>query len=530
MAVNPPPYPPPYSPRDARRQAREQWRAQRDQWKAQRHYWRQAYGYRRSSIVGPCLLVGIGVIALLLEMGKLSAAGFWIWYERWWPALLILVGLVSLAEYFWDRKNPYAGYRSAGGVVFLIILLACIGWGAHGHWWGPLGKFGDNDDDFFSMMGEEHDNDVALDQSIPDGGTVNIQNARGDVTVTASEDGQIHVRAHQVVHSNDKDAPGIFDQVKPRVVTSGAGAVVTVAGRNGARVDLTVQVPEKTFATVNTNHGDVTIEGLQNNADVTSQHGDVKLDGITGDVHARMDHGDFSAHEIGGHALLDGRVDDATLSEIKGQVVLDGEFMGDTHLEQVGSTVHFHTTRTDLDIQKLGGDLTMDSSDLTANQLYGPVRIVTRSKNIDLSQVTGDMHIETSNGDVNVVAALPLGNMQITNHTGGLTVTVPEDTSFVVNASTTEDDEIQTDFPLQTSTSGDRRILQGTVGHGGVKLDLSTSHGNLQLKQGSAMRVETPEKPERPERPEKPERPEAPPAAPRHLKAPTAPTPAPTVQ
>jgi DUF4097 and DUF4098 domain-containing protein YvlB len=529
MAANPPPYPPPYSPRDARRQAREQWRAQRDQWKAQRHYWKQMYGYRRTSVVGPCLLVGIGIIALLLETGRLSAGAFWIWYSRWWPALLILVGLISLAEYFWDRKNPYAGYRSIGGVVFLIILLACIGWSAHGHWWGQLSKFDENGEDFFSMMGEEHDNDVSIDQAIPAGGTVTIQNARGDVTLTASEDAQIHLRAHQIVHSADKDAPGIFEQVTPKIVTSSTGAVVTVPGRNGARVDLTVQVPEKTFATVNTNHGDVTIDGLKSNADVTSQHGDVRLDGITGDIHARMDHGDFSAHEIGGHALIDGRLDDVTLSEIKGQVVLDGEFMGDTHLEQVGSTVHFHTSRTDLDIQKLGGDLTMDSSDLTANQLYGPVRIVTRSKNIDLSQVTGDTHIETSNGDVNVIAALPLGNMQIVNRTGGVTVSVPEDSSFVVNASTTEDNEIQADFPLQTTTSGDRRTLQGTVGHGGVKLDLSTTHGNLQLKQGSSDRMGAPMPP--PKAPQAPEiKPPAPPAAPKHLKAPKGDAAMPTVQ
>ena len=270
MAANPPPYPPPYSGRDARRQMRDQWKAQRDQWKAQRRYWRQAYGYRRTSIVGPCLLVAIGVIALMLETGHLSAAGLWTWYSRWWPSLLILVGLVSLAEYFWDRNNPYAGYRSVGGVAFLIILLACLGWSTHGHWWGNFSNFDDNGDDFMGVFGEEHDNDVQMDQSIPNGGSVTIQNARGDVTVTASEDGQIHVRAHQIVHSSDKDAPGIFEQVKPKIVTSGTGAVVTVAGRNGARVDLTVQVPEKTFATVNTNHGDVTIEGLQNNADVTS--------------------------------------------------------------------------------------------------------------------------------------------------------------------------------------------------------------------------------------------------------------------
>ena len=74
MAANPPPYPPPYSPQDARRQARDWARAQREQMRAQRHYWRHWYGNRRPSVVGPVLLLSIGIIALLLETGHMSAA------------------------------------------------------------------------------------------------------------------------------------------------------------------------------------------------------------------------------------------------------------------------------------------------------------------------------------------------------------------------------------------------------------------------------------------------------------------------
>ncbi|HEX4065689.1 MAG TPA: DUF4097 family beta strand repeat-containing protein [Acidobacteriaceae bacterium] len=515
--------PPPYSPRDARQQARDYARAQRDQARAQRQYWRAYQGYRRASITGPLILLTIGIIALLIETGRMSGYAVWEWYARWWPLLLIGIGLISLAEYFFDRNNPYAGRRSAGGIVFLILLFAFLGWGGHNaRNWGPFSEqFGDNGDDFFSLMGAEHDNEVQIDQAIAANGTVTIQNSRGDVTVTNSSDGQLHLRAHQVVHTNSDDtAQKVFDQVKPRVESSSSGAVITVPGRNGARVDLTLQLPEKCFTTINTAHGDVTVEGMQNNVDVTDSHGDTKFDGIGGDVHARMDHGDVSAHQVSGHVFVDGHADDVTLSEVKGQVVLDGEFFGDTHLEQVGSTVHFHTSRTDLDMPRLGGDLTMDSSDLTASQVAGPVRIVTRSKNIDLTQVAGDIHIENSDGDVNVVAAVPLGNIQIANRSGALSLTIPENASFAIDAATTEDDDLETDFPLQTTSSGDRRTLQGEVGHGGVKLELTTTHGNLELKKGSA----TPLPPAPPEPP-------APPAAPaRHLRAPKGPAPQPTPQ
>ena len=68
----PPPIPP-YDPKTQWRVYREQqraaWRAQRDAWKAQRHAWKAnyagAYGPRVPSVVGPVILVCIGIVALL---------------------------------------------------------------------------------------------------------------------------------------------------------------------------------------------------------------------------------------------------------------------------------------------------------------------------------------------------------------------------------------------------------------------------------------------------------------------------------
>jgi len=519
----PPQYPPPntgqYRPnpaQDPRQQVRDYARAQRDQARAQRQYWRAYWrAGRRPSITGPIVLLTIGVIALLAETGRINGYAVWNWYVQWWPLLLIVLGLISLAEYFFDRDDPYARRRSGSGFVVLIILLLLLGFGAHSaRRWGAWSKeLGVNGNDFAFMFGEEHDSDIQMQQAAQANGTVNVQNPRGDVTVTPSTDGQLHLSAHEVVHTtSDKDVQKAFDEVRPQITTSGSGLIINVPGRSGASVDLTLAVPEGSFLTVNAGHGDVSVEGLKGNADVTDQQGDVKFDGMAGDVHARMNDGDFSAHAIGGQVFLNGHADDVTLSEVKGQVVLDGEFFGDTHLEQMGGSIHFHSTRTDMDLTKLGGDLTMDSDDLTANQTGGPLRIVTRSKNIELTQATGDIHIENSDGDVNVSAAAPLGNVEIMNRTGGLVLTVPENASFSVTGSTTNDDDLETDFPLQVATNGDQKQLSGTVGGGGVKLDLTTTHGNLELRKGSAEFAAP-----------MPPHPPTPPALAKHLRAPKTP-------
>ncbi len=508
--------PPPYSPRDARRQARDYARAQRDQARAQRQYWR---GYRRSSITGPIVLVAIGIIALLVETGKLSGYQFWGWYNRWWPVLLIGVGLVLLGEYFLDRNSPYAGRRSAGGIVWIIILIAAFGAVNHyGTYHAPFSwNFGDDNnndsDDFFSMMGEEHNNDIQMDAVAAANAAVNIQNPRGDVTITASSDDRMHVRAHQVVHSSsDSDARKTFEAVTPKLINSGASAVLSVEGRNNARVDLTVELPSGASTTVDAGRGDVTVEGLKTGSDVTASHGDVKFDNLGGNVHARMDHGDISAHQIAGDVTVDGHISDVTLSEVKGNVTLNGEFFGDTHLEQVGSAVRFHSSRTDLTIPKLQGDMTMDSSDLNINQAAGPVRIITRSKDIDLSQLSGDAHIENNNGDVNITTVAPLGNLQVSNRTGNISVTVPENASFSITASNSDGD-LHTDFPLNMTNSGDRKSAQGQVGTGGPHLELSTGHGDLQLRKGGPSSLVPPAPPIPP----------VPPTGAKRLHAPSAP-------
>ncbi|MGC1294223.1 MAG: DUF4097 family beta strand repeat-containing protein [Alloacidobacterium sp.] len=500
--------PPPYSPRDNRQQWKDWQRAQKDAARSRRFYWRY---YHRPSIAGPVILLTVGVIALLMETGRMSPARFWSWYGQWWPMLLIGIGLILLLEYFIDRNNPYASRRSMGGFGFLILLLILGGWGTHAaHVWGPLSdQFSDNGDDFWSLMGEEHDNDVQQDEAISPNAAVQVQNPRGDVTITASADDKMHLRAHQVVHSSsDKDVRNTFEAVTPKVINSGSTVVLSVEGRNNARVDLTVELPSGASTVVNAGHGDVTVEGLKTGSDVTASHGDVKFDNMGGNVHARMDHGDLSAHEIAGDVTVDGHSGDITLSDVKGNVTLDGEFFGDTHLEQVGSAVHFHSSRTDLAIQKLQGDMTMDSSDLNINQAVGPLRIVTRSKDINLSQLTGDAHIENNNGDVNITTVMPLGNLQVSNRTGDISVTVPENASFAVTASNADGD-LHTDFPLTMTNSDDRKSAQGQIGNGGPHLELTTGHGDLQLRKGGPVAPVVPAPP-------------APPAPPgtKHLRAP----------
>lgn len=499
--------------RDAAKAQRHAWkaqaRAQRDYYRA---YWRGAH---RPSFVGPVVLLAIGIIALLMETGRLDAVEFWGWYAHWWPMLLIALGGLLLGEYFLDAHSPWVGRRPIGGLVWLVIFMVFFGWLSHeGHLVGPFSwQFGDNNDNFWSWMGPEHDNDVQIDQALPAKPSVSISDPRGDITITPSSDNAMHIRAHQMVHrTSDDEARKIFGDLKPKVETSSGGAVVTVPEKDGARVDLIVELPPAAYATVTAQHGDITADGLNGGIQVTDDQGDVKLEDIGGDAQGHMSHGDFSAHNVQGKVLVDGGGDDVTLSEITGAATVNGEFSGDIHVEQMNGPIHYQSSMTTLDIPKLNGSMTLDSSDLSVSRAAGPLHVITKAKDLELTQIAGDANIQDSDGDVDVTAAAPFGNLQITDRTGNVIVTMPDNASFSVTGSTSSDEAVRTDFPLQMSTEGERQTLAGSVGHGGVKLELQTDHGNLELRKGSGQTevAEQPEKPERPEKPEKPEKREKP--------------------
>ena len=493
----PPPIPP-YDPKTQWRVYREQqraaWRAQRDAWKAQSHAWKasyvSAYGPRVPSIVGPVILIGVGVVALLVYSGHIAAGDFWGWYGRWWPLLLIGAGLALLGEWALDlrRETPV---RRGGSFVGILILLAFLGLCAAGwnNWWGPFrAHFGDQSDDFFNSFGlPEHDSDQqVLNTQIPANAAIVIQNPRGDVSVTAGDGSTLEVQAHEVAYANsDSEANKIFGAEKPSVKVSGTAVLVKSESNNSGRLNLIVTIPKSASVTVTADRGDVTAAGLGAGINVSAPHGEIHLSAIVGSVQAHLSSGkhDLSVHQMEGDLTADGECNDLILSEIKGKITQNGEILGDVHLENVSGAVHLHTTVTDLELASLPGDLTLNSDDLRVTEARGPVHVVTHSKDIDLSQIYGDSYVEDRDGRISVE---PAGNygVEAKNSKGDVEVTLPPGASATVNARTHNGD-IVSDYPAPSS-EGENKLATFTIGSGGARIVLSAENGDVRIKKGSA--------------------------------------------
>lgn len=527
---------PPYDPKMQWRVYREQqkaaWRAQRDAWKAQRQAWKAAhygaYGPHVPSVVGPLILIAIGVVWLLIYSGRISGPQFWSWYAHWWPVLPIAAGLALLGEWALDLRRTTPVRRSSG-FVGILVLLGLLGLFAGG--WNHMGPFvgWNGENNFFNFGMPEHDFDqAALEAQIPANAAIEIENPRGDVSVMAADVKTISVQPHEVAYANsDADAQKIFDAEKTQLNVSGSNVQVKSNEHNRGRVNLTITVPETAHVTVTANRGDVTAAGLSGGVNITASHGDTRLNGINGPVavHLANSRHDFSAHQVNGDLTTDGSCSDLTLSEVKGSVSVSGEIFGDVHLENISGAVKIRTSVTNVELASLPGDLTLDSDDLRVNQATGAVRVTTHAKDVDLNQIYGDSYVEDRDGTVSVEPAGSYG-VEIRNSKGDVEVALPPDASATVDGRTHNGD-IVTDYGLTVSGDQDKTVT-GKIGSGKARIVLSADNGDLRIKKGQAYPPTPPPPPAISGSPSAPAAPPAPNA--RHFHVPKAPPAQPVAQ
>jgi DUF4097 and DUF4098 domain-containing protein YvlB len=139
------------------------------------------------------------------------------------------------------------------------------------------------------------------------------------------------------------------------------------------------------------------------------------------------------------------------------------------------------------------------------NELSGPSRVVTSSKDIHLEDVSGDLEVQSNNGDVEITTSGkgPAGKMNVTTEHGDVAVTVDGKTPpDKVNVATQHGDvtltlasgvgfqvsavtgkgEISSEFDsVKVNDSNGSSKASGTVGSGSSKLQVATETGDIKI-------------------------------------------------
>lgn len=464
----------------------------------------------RRSIAGPIILIVIGGLFLAKNFG--FRFPIWHWFGHWWPVLLILWGIIVLIE---NMTAPRLGYRPrylGGAGVVLLVLLVALGVSAHYSSdvdWGGVRDQLQMDDDFGSMFGNAYTFEDTMEQAFPAHANLRVVCDHGALNITPSDGDSIRVVVHKKLYAQNQNDANKYNQgSKPQITVNGDSVLLNAntdgAGDHGVESDMDISVPAGAAVDIASKRGDVTVNDRKAEVKISLQKGDVSLTGIAAPVKISLEKGSIRASQIAGDVDVTGHVDSVNIDEVAGAVRLNGDFYEDIQLSKITGTVIFKTSRSDMEIASVPGDISISSDEVRGSELTGPSRVVTGSKNIHLEDVAGDLEVQSNNGDVEVTTsgkqagkmtvntqhgdvALTLASkstpdkVSVTTQHGDVTLTLPSSGGFSISADTRKGD-ISSDFDaVKVNESNGESRASGTVGSGASKLLVNTDTGDIKI-------------------------------------------------
>jgi hypothetical protein len=330
---------------------------------------------------------------------------------------------------------------------------------------------------------------------VPANARVTVRGGRGDITVRASDQPEIRVAGKVNVKSwNESTAKRVGEQVSAEIVQNGDGFEVRPTGVGGGSsrvsVDMDITVPKKALLTIHSEKGDVNVSDMGSQVSIDNGNGDIEVRGTAGDVSIDMRRGDAKISDTKGDVKISGHGGSVEVVDASGSFTINGEFVGPIRADKVTKGVRFVSHRTDLTLTQLSGHMEAGSGNLEIVDAPGNLLVKSRDEDITIENAGGKVNIDDRNGNVQVrFSSPPKEEIQITNASAAITLTLPESSSFEILADCHRgdiDSEFEADSLKHTSTDSGDSHLEGKYGQGrGPKISLKTSYGSISIHKTS---------------------------------------------
>jgi len=444
---------------------------------------------RGSSVFSGLILILIGLLLLLHNYRGFELTGIVL---RWWPLILIFWGAIKIYERTAGARGVQPGAsRITSGEVFLVLgLLALVGIvvGVDQARRRLPGM------DEIDIGGEAFASSIDVaPKAVPANARVTVRGGRGDITVRASDTPEIRVAGKVSVKSwSESGARKLSEQVSAEIVQNGDGYEVrpTGAGNSHISVDMDITVPKKALLAIHTDKGDVSVSDMASQVSIDNGNGDIDVRGTGGDVSVDMRHGDAKISDTKGDVKISGHGGSIEVVNASGSFTINGEFVGPIRADKVAKGVRFVSHRTDLTLTQLSGHMEAGSGNLDVVDAPGNLIARTRDEDINIENAGGKVTIENRNGNIQVrFSSPPKEDIEITNSSAPITITLPESSSFEILAdchSGDIDSEFEANTLKKTSTESGDSHLEGKYGRGrGPKITLKTSYGSISIHKTS---------------------------------------------
>jgi len=465
--------------------------------------------------MGGLLWTLLGLLFLLRNLG--IGPDLWHLIGRYWPILLILLGLGKVIDYYRQREGVSLRFGEVFGLLFLLIVGSAISRVSESPmsdliWRTPI-RIGGSD----ISLGSSYSYSEEASFPISPETLLVIENSYGAVTVSAGSDREVRARLRKVVFSSEEaKAKEVAGQIKIEGNPEGSAEASTLVIRTN-REDLAAReyqfetnmeifVPRKVQLKIQNSYGEVTVTGLEGKLEASTSQKALEVREFSGDVAASNRYGEVRLSDITGNVQVDarGRVE---IEGVRGQVGVRNEYSA-ISVSKSDGPVTVSNTEGSITVEDIAKRVTIDArgSQVTARNLSEGIKVATSHRRVRIEAVEAGVDLDTRYANVTLDGVK--GDTSITSNSDRLTLenlagklvirakgssVRSNGTKGAVDIQTTLKDVIVNDFESGCAISNeyaDVRLATATLAAGAVNVRNSNGDIDLYLPRDAAFQID----------------------------------------
>ncbi len=459
---------------------------------------------RPRSIVGPLILIAIG--ALFFVRNLYPQIEIFSLFATYWPFILIIWGSLRLIEvlswHFRGQAIPRAGV--SGGewvlVVFLCIFGSIFFWGSH---WNMRWPGRDVRVIGVEIFGEQYDYPVNIEKQVGRTPRIVLEMGRGNVRVTGADTDTVKITGRKNIRAFEQsDADKTNNQTPVEIVVMGDQTVIRtnadkVDSSRRLTTDLEIVVPKNSRIDGRGKNGDFDIHDIIADVEINSDNAGVRVQNLTGQLKVDLRRSDIiRATNVKGNVEVRGRGQDVELESIDGTATINGAYSGELSFKNVSKLLRFDGVQSDIRAEKVPGAVRIAAGRISLDNVQGPTRLTTRSRDVQVRDFTGPLDVSIERGDLELrPSGTNMGKVEARTTNGDVVVSLPANARFDLIASTNRG-EVENGFgsPLHRETQGKGGSIRGTTG-AGPQIRVTAERGSLTVRRAQASEMEPPAPP-----------------------------------
>jgi DUF4097 and DUF4098 domain-containing protein YvlB len=440
------------------------------------------------------ILIAAGSIFLLKNLGY--DVPVWTGIARWWPALLIVWGLIKLIDYARLKRAGETGPLFGAGEVVLLIVVIMSGTAltAAANMSPDFASlFEMADINIFDITGNSYHFTEHYEQDVPSASSIEIINRYGNVEVVPAETDRIVVDVDKtVIAHNEAEAAEHSKVLMYSIVQEGSRyRVISNYNRDENRgrgrrfkTSLVVRVPKRSAIVLDNRNGAVDVSGLTGDQKITNSFGKVTLTGIVGAVSISNRNDTVAVDGIEGETTIFNEFGNVEARNVTGTFELRHR-NGNVEVEAVKGDARISSAFGSIDVKDVQGALSVSArnTSVEVSRVENDVVVDNQFQSIELDSIKGSVKVSNKNGNVDIrYTEPPRGNIQVNSQFGDVTVALPASSNFSIDAKT-RFSPVSSDFSeLRLTDDHERNTITGQVGTGGPEIRIENRNGSIRIE------------------------------------------------